>query len=108
VMTKVKFDEIDPRILPEMSAKVSFLSQDVTPEQQKPLLAVKPEAIVERDGRSIVFVVRDNKAVAVPVTTGIKIGDVTAITGDVKTGEKAVSAPPPTLQSEALVKIAAK
>ena len=28
VMTKVKFDEIDPRILPEMSAKVSFLSQD--------------------------------------------------------------------------------
>ena len=108
VMTKVKFDEIDPRILPEMSAKVSFLSQDVTPEQQKPLLAVKPEAIVERDGRSVVFVVRDNKAVAVPVTTGIKIGDVTAITGDVKTGEKAVSAPPPTLQSDALVKIAAK
>ena len=30
VMTKVKFDAIDPRILPEMSAKVSFLSQDVT------------------------------------------------------------------------------
>ena len=29
VMTKVQFDEIDPRILPEMSAKVSFLSQDV-------------------------------------------------------------------------------
>ncbi|HEY7787969.1 MAG TPA: efflux RND transporter periplasmic adaptor subunit, partial [Casimicrobiaceae bacterium] len=36
VMTKVKFDQIDPRVLPEMSAKVSFLSQDVTPEQQKP------------------------------------------------------------------------
>ena len=30
VMTKVKFDEIDPRMLPEMSAKVSFLTQDVT------------------------------------------------------------------------------
>ena len=34
VMTKVKFDAIDPRILPEMSAKVSFLSQEVTPEQR--------------------------------------------------------------------------
>ena len=46
VMTKVKFDEIDPRILPEMSAKVSFLSQEVTPEQQKPLVAVSPDAFV--------------------------------------------------------------
>ena len=30
VMTKVRFDAIDPRVLPEMSAKVSFLSQEVT------------------------------------------------------------------------------
>jgi len=108
VMTKVKFDEIDPRILPEMSAKVSFLSQDVTSEQQKPLVAVKADAIVERDGRSVVFVVRDNRAVSVPVTAGIRIGDVTAITGEVKSGEKAVASPPPTLANDALVKVAAK
>src|SRR6185503_11902515 len=57
VMTKVKFDNIDPRVLPEMSAKVSFLSQEVTPEQQKPLMAVAKDAIVERNGKSVVFVV---------------------------------------------------
>jgi RND family efflux transporter MFP subunit len=108
VMTKVKFDEIDPRILPEMSAKVSFLSQEVTPEQQKPLVGVKADAIVERDGRNVIFVVRDDRAVAVPVTPGIKVGDVTAIAGDVKSGEKAVASPPPTLASGALVKVAAK
>jgi len=108
VMTKVKFDEIDPRILPEMSAKVSFLSQDVTPDQQKPLVAVKADAIVERDGRSVVFVVRDGKAVAVPVTAGTRIGDVTAIGGEVKSGEKAVASPPPSLANDALVKVAAK
>ncbi len=108
VMTKVKFDEIDPRILPEMSAKVSFLSQDVTPEQQQPLLAVNLDAIVQRDGRSVVFVVRDGKAVAVPVTPGIKIGDITAIVGDVKSGEKAVAHPPEALATGALVKVAAK
>ena len=62
VMTKVKFDEIDPRILPEMSAKVSFLSQEVTPAQQKPLLAVNPDALVQRDGRTVVFVLRDGHA----------------------------------------------
>jgi RND family efflux transporter MFP subunit len=45
VVTKVRFDAIDPRILPDMSAKVSFLAQEVTAEQQKPLLAVNPEAL---------------------------------------------------------------
>ena len=108
VMTKVKFDEIDPRILPEMSAKVSFLTQDVTAEQQKPLVAVNTDAIVQRDARTVVFVVRDGKAVAVPVTPGIKIGDVTAITGALKSGERAVANPPPALASDALVKTATK
>jgi RND family efflux transporter MFP subunit len=108
VMTKVKFDEIDPRILPEMSAKVSFLSQDVTPEQQKPLLAVHPDALAQRGGKSIVFVVRDGKAVAVPVTPGISVGGMTAISGDVKSGDKVVLKPAASLQDGALVKTAAK
>ena len=108
VMTKVKFDAIDPRILPEMSAKVSFLSQEVTAEQQKPLVAVNPDAIVQRDGRTVVFVVRDGHAVAVPVTPGAKLGDATAITGDVKAGEKAVAKPAPSLASGMAVSTAAK
>jgi HlyD family secretion protein len=108
VMTKVKFDEIDPRVLPEMSAKVSFLSQDITAEQQKPLVAVSADAFAQRDGRTVIFVVREGKAVAVPITPGAKIGDVTAITGAVKSGEKAVASPPPDLVNDALVKVAAK
>jgi len=108
VMTKVKFDAIDPRILPEMSAKVSFLSQEVTAAQQKPLLAVNPDAIVQRDGRTVVFVMRDGHAVAVPVTPGVKVGDATAVTGDVRSGEKAIAKPSASLQDGALVKIAAK
>jgi len=108
VMTKVRFDLIDPRVLPEMSAKVSFLSQRVTPEQQKPLVAVNPDALAQRDGKSIVFVVRDNRAVEVPVTPGKKIADLTAIAGDVKSGEKAVLKPPPEVKDGVLVKAAAK
>ena len=108
VMTKVRFDAIDPRVLPEMSAKVSFLSQPITAEQQKPLTAVSPDALVQRDGRTIVLVVRDGKAVEVPVTPGSRIADLTAITGEVKTGEKAVLKPGPELKNGALVKLAAK
>ena len=108
VMTKVKFDEIDPRVLPEMSAKVSFLSQEVTAAQQKPLLAVNADALTGRDGRTVVFVMRDGHAVAVPVTPGLKIGDATAISGDVKSGEKAIAKPEASLASGALVRTAAK
>jgi RND family efflux transporter MFP subunit len=106
VMTKVKFDAIDPRILPEMSAKVSFLSQDVTPEQQKPIVAVAGDAIAQRDGRAVVFVIRDGVATAVPVTPGRKVGDLTAIAGDVKSGDKVVLKPADGLSSGALVKVA--
>ncbi len=108
VMTKVRFDAIDPRVLPEMSAKVSFLSQPITAEQQKPLTAVSPEALAQRDGRTVVLVVRDGKAVEVPVTPGSRIADLTAISGEVKTGEKAVLKPGPELKNGALVKLAAK
>jgi RND family efflux transporter MFP subunit len=108
VMTKVRFDQIDPRVLPEMSAKVAFLSQEVTPDQQKPLVAVAADALTQRDGRTVVFVVREDRAQSVPVTPGIKVGDLTAITGEVKSGEKAVANPPESLASGALVKIAQK
>ena len=108
VMTKVKFDSIDPRVLPEMSAKVSFLSRDVTADQQKPLTAVAADAFAQRDGRAVVFVVKDGKAVAVPVTPGIKIGDLTAVTGDLKSGDRAVLRPDDKLTNGSLVKTAAK
>ncbi len=108
VMTKVRFDRIDPRVLPEMSAKVSFLSQDVTPEQQKPLTAVAADAIAQRDGRSVVFAVRDGVATAVPVTAGLKIGDLVAITGEVKSGERVVQKPAADLASGTRVRVAGK
>lgn len=108
VMTKVKFDAIDPRVLPDMSAKVSFLSQEVTPEQQKPLKAVASDAIAERDGKPVVFVVKDDVATAVPVTPGIKVGDLTAIAGGVDAGDRVVQKPDAKLASGARVKSVVK
>jgi RND family efflux transporter MFP subunit len=108
VMTKVRFDAIDPRVLPEMSAKVSFLSQDVSPDQQRPLTAVLPDALAARDGRTVLFAIRDGKAIEVAVTRGAKVGDLVAITGDVKAGDKVVQNPAPELKSGTLVKPASK
>jgi len=108
VMTKVRFEAIDARILPEMSAKVSFLSQPVSAEQQKPMTAVHPDALTQREGKSAVIIVREDKAAVVPVTPGIKIGDLTAITGAVKTGEKAIVKPAADLQTGSPVRLATK
>lgn len=108
VMTKVRFNELDPRILPEMSAKVSFLSQEITPEQQKPTLAVNPEALVERGGKTVAYAIRDGIAVEVAVSRGAKLGDLVAIMGAVKAGDKVVQKPADTLQAGAAVKVETK
>ena len=108
VMTKVQFDALDPRILPEMSAKVAFLSQEVSPEQQQPLVAVAADALAQRNGRTVIFVVRGGRAVAVSVTPGAKLGDLTAIAGDARSGERAVLRPPPDLADGAQVEVATR
>ena len=46
--------------------------------------------------------------VAVPVTPGVKTGELTAVTGDLKSGDRAVLRPDDKLTSGALVKVAAK
>ena len=76
--------------------------------QQKPVVAVGEDAIVDRGGKRVVFIVRDGHAVAVPVTPGTKIGDTVAIDGEMKPGEKAVAKPESTLASGALVRVPSK
>jgi hypothetical protein len=108
VMTKIRFDQLDPRILPEMSAKVSFLSQEVTPEQQKPVMALHPDALVERNGRTVGFAIRDGVANEVALARGPKLGDLVAVTGPVRLGDRLVQKPVETLRDGAAVKIEAK
>jgi len=108
VMTKVQFDAIDPRVLPEMSAKVSFLSQDVTASQQKPLLAVAPEAFAAREAGDVLYAIRDGKAAEIRVVRGEKLGELVAITGDVRAGEKVVVNPAADLKPGTAVKVAQK
>jgi RND family efflux transporter MFP subunit len=108
VMTKIRFEKLDPRILPEMSAKVTILSQAATDADQKPLLAVNPKAVVERDGRKQVLRVKDDTVEAVDVTPGRRIGDNLEITGALKSGDKVVLSPPDKLAGGMKIAVAAK
>jgi HlyD family secretion protein len=107
VMTKVKFIDHDRRVLPDMSAKVAFLSQEVAPEQRTPRKVVHRDSITTRDGRSVVFVILDGRVQLTPVKLGPAIGDLVEIDG-VKLGDKLVQKPAERLHDGAKVTVAIK
>ena len=109
VMTKIRFEALDARILPEMSAKVSFLSRPASAEDQKPVIAVNPKTLAEREGKKIVFRLSGATLEAVPVTLGRKIGDLQELTGSaLKSGDRLVLSPAEALKAGAQVVVAGK
>ena len=98
---KIRFVDSDPRVLPEMTAKVAFLTRELAAGMRTPRTAVQASAIVERDGGRVVYVVRDDKAHAVPVETGEKIGELVEIVKGVQAGDKVVRKPPDRLRDGA-------
>lgn len=109
VMTKVRFDALDPRVLPEMSAKVVFLSQRASAADQKPVTAVNPKTVVERDGAKLVLRIAGDTLEAVPVQPGRALGDVVEIAGTaLKPGDRLVLAPDARLAAGSRVTVAGK
>ena len=107
VLTKVKFVDRDPRLLPEMSAKIAFLERAVGEGERKPLIAINPDAVVDRDGRRVVFLMADGKAKMIEVKVGDKLGDNVVVAG-VNPGDKAVLKPPEKLRDGAQISLAQK
>jgi HlyD family secretion protein len=107
LLVKVRFIDRDPRVLPDMSAKVAFLSKAVPPADKQPVTAIQPAAIVTRDGKPVVFVVDADKVVQTAVTQGRKIGELVEVRG-VKPGQKVVLAPDAKLHDGQSVEMAKK
>ena len=114
VMTKIQFEQLDPRILPDMSAKVTFLSQAIGEGDLKSVIAVNPATVVQRDGKALVFRIvkpaKDGEPAtlqALPVTPGRKLGDSLELApGDLKSGDKLVLNPVADLKDGQAVRIA--
>ncbi|MHC1751873.1 efflux RND transporter periplasmic adaptor subunit [Humidesulfovibrio sp.] len=103
VMVKVRFRELDPRVLPEMSAKVAFLERELEPAEGQPRVAVPAAAVVQRAGAAVVFVVEGGVAKAVPVKAGGKIADFIELTEGPQPGARVVLGPAAELKSGARV-----
>jgi len=92
VLVKVAFKNYDSSVLPEMSAKVSFLSkQNIEDENQEPVLTAPLSAVENLDGKKIVYIVVDDKAVQKEITTGRLFGNYVEITSGLEDGEKIIN-----------------
>jgi len=107
-MVKVRFLDRDKRLLPEMSAKVAFLEREVQPGEGKPRVALPPAAVVQRDGKSVVYVVTGDHVVQTPVTLGPKLGDMVEVVSGVKAGDRIATKPLDKLRDKSRVKMAEK
>lgn len=108
VLVKIRFVDRDPRVLPEMSAKIAFLEKEMTAEQRTARTVVQPDAIIQRNGKSAVFIIEDEKAVEVPIESGEKIGDMVEVLKGPKAGDKVILHPGDGLDNGDQVKTVAK
>jgi len=107
VMVKVAFRSYDNRVLPEMGAKVLFLTKasDAAVMTEKPCLTLPASAVVERDGKKIAFRVIDNKATSVIISVGRMMGPNVEIINGLTSGEKVIDKADDSLKDGVKVKV---
>lgn len=105
VLAKIKFDIVSEKVLPEMSAKVSFLSRALKKGENKPFLGVPTNSILKKDSSFIVYRVKDSLAQANSIETGRSWGETTEILSGLKEGDTIVMKPDSRLNDGRRVKI---
>lgn len=91
VSVKVRIEEPDEQLRPEMSAKISFISPETKMETQtETKLLIPAAAVAARDGGKTVFVVEGDRASARPVETGETFGGNVEIKAGLNEGEEVV------------------
>lgn len=96
VKVRVALKTKDPRIVPEMGVRVSFLESAQPAEATKPQgVRVPASAIVEREQKTVAFVVKDDARVEQrAITVGTTLNDDRQVTQGLSAGEVVVATPP--------------
>jgi RND family efflux transporter MFP subunit len=104
VKVRVGFDQLDPKILPQMAVKVAFRDSPGSSSQASPIVVVPKTAIQQQDGRDIVWVAKDGQAERRAITVSLTLGEEAQLSAGVSAGEKVVARPPADLTSGAKIK----
>jgi RND family efflux transporter MFP subunit len=107
VKVRVALEQKDGRIVPDMGVRVSFLGPKAPVAATPPKgVLVPPQAVVQRDGKGVVFVVDGGKVQQRAVAPAAQdFGAMKLVPEGLKAGERVVVSPPPALQDGASVTI---
>jgi RND family efflux transporter MFP subunit len=92
VKVRVGFEKLDPRVLPDMSAKVAFQSAETTPTATATAgdLLIPQGAVQQADGKSVAWVFNDGHAERRAITVGATHGADIAVSAGLHAGEKII------------------
>jgi RND family efflux transporter MFP subunit len=110
VLVKIRFKAYDERVLPEMGAKIAFLPPG-TADAAIPgeaVLTVPAAAVVDRNGQQIVYQVKDDRAVAIPVVAGRRFGNLMEIKQGLKEGDKVIGKAEKNIDSDSKIAVKTK
>ncbi|MDQ1237830.1 MAG: hypothetical protein QG577_14 [Thermodesulfobacteriota bacterium] len=93
VLTKIKFEKLDSRVLPEMSAKAAFLSRPLGPDEHKPFLGIPRSAVNAANGQKTVYRVNEARAHQLAVETGREWGDTVEVLSGIQDGDIVILKP---------------
>jgi RND family efflux transporter MFP subunit len=91
VKVRISFDKLDPRILPDMGVKVTFLGDEPKAAQAGAARLLVPQAAVRNEsGNSIVFIYRDGRVERRAVSVGNARGSDREIIAGLADGDQVV------------------
>jgi RND family efflux transporter MFP subunit len=108
VRVRVALNEKDARIVPDMGVRVAFLESrdaaaEAAPRPAARGVMVPDTAVVQRDGRSVVFVVDEGRAEMRNVESGAAQGVLRNVLSGLQSGDSVIVAPPADLKDGAAV-----
>lgn len=106
VEVRIAFDKLDPRILPDMGVKVTFLGEEGKQAEKAPAVPTVPQEAVRDDGgQKIVFLVKDNRVERHAVKVGETQGGQTQVLAGVSAGDRVVVRGPADLKDGEAVEV---
>jgi RND family efflux transporter MFP subunit len=109
VKVRISFDKLDPRILPDMGIKVTFLSDEPVKkaDPKAPVVAalLPNEALHDDNGKKIVFLVKNDHLERRAVSVGNTQGSQTEILSGLAAGDSVVVKGPANMQDGQAVEI---
>jgi HlyD family secretion protein len=105
VKVRIAFDRKDPRILPDMGVKVSFITDQSAAATQLTIIEV-PKTAIRRDGpQDIVFVLNENRAERRAVKVASSEGETVRLASGVREGEQVIVGGPAELKDGERVEV---